>query len=195
MVTAAQWLAGFFAGRGRHVVSGQLHGMAQRGGAVQATVMVDCGPSPAIGEGGADAVVGLDPVETARALAFVSPRTTVLMNTRPVVPFVSAQSFVRKRKAGRYPDVSELEACLRAATPNVLALDFTHMAEESGSRKALNIAMLGGLFGAGLFSEPAEDFLAGVRAYFPASTARANETAFLRGAEAALSLHGAGGAR
>jgi indolepyruvate ferredoxin oxidoreductase beta subunit len=194
VVTAAQWLASFLASRGREVVSGQLHGMAQRGGAVSATVLVDCGPSPSLGEGKADAVLGLEPVEAARSIAFVSEKTTVLMNTRPVVPYASAQSVVRKKEKGRYPDVSALEAALRERTPRVVACDFTRIAEEAGSQKALNMAMLGGLFGAGLLSEPGEDFLSNVKASFPAPVARANEAAFLRGAQAVESRLLAGGA-
>jgi indolepyruvate ferredoxin oxidoreductase beta subunit len=192
VVTAAQWLTSFFAGRGREVTSGQLHGMAQRGGAVSASVAIDCGPSPRIAEGRADAVVGLEPVETARSLPFVSSTTTVLMNTRTVVPFVVAQSFVRKRKGGRYPDVSELEAALRAVTPHLVALDFTRLAEESGSPRALNMVMLGALFGIGLLPDSPGEFLEGVRTRIPSRLARANEVAFLSGVRAAESLQAVG---
>lgn len=193
MVTAAQWLASFFAERGREVTSGLLHGMAQRGGAVSASVMVDSGPSPRIAEGRADAVVGLEPVETVRSLPFVSSSTTVLMNTRAIVPFVVAQSFVRKRNGGRYPDVSELEAALRAVTPRLVALDFTRLAEESGSPRALNMVMLGALFGIGLLPDSPGEFLQGVRTRIPPRLSRANEIAFLSGVRAVESFQTVGG--
>jgi len=193
VVTAAHWLASFFADRGREVTSGQLHGMAQRGGAVSASVAIDCGPSPRIAEGRADAVVGLEPVETARALSFVSSSTTVLMNTRPVVPFVVAQSHVRKRNEGCYPDVSELEAALRAVTPHLVALDFTRLAEESGSPRALNMVMLGAFFGIGLLPDSPGEFLEAVRARIPPRLSEANEIAFLSGVRAVESFQPVGG--
>ena len=193
MVTAAHWLASFFADRGREVTSGQLHGMAQRGGAVSASVAIDCGPSPRIAEGRADVVVGLEPVETARALSFVSPSTTVLMNTRPVVPFVVAQSLVRKRNGGHYPNVSELEAALRAVTPHLVALDFTRLAEESGSPRALNMVMLGALFGIGLLPNSPGEFLEAVRSQIPPRLSEANEIAFLSGVRAVESFQPVGG--
>ena len=193
MVTAAHWLASFFADRGREVTSGQLHGMAQRGGAVSASVAIDCGPSPRIAEGRADVVVGLEPVETARALSFVSSSTTVLMNTRPVVPFVVAQSHVRKRNEGCYPDVSELEAALRAVTPHLVALDFTRLAEESGSPRALNMVMLGAFFGIGLLPDSPGEFLEAVKSRTPPRLSGTNEIAFLSGVRAVESFQPVGG--
>jgi len=193
VVTATHWIASFFADRGREVTSGQLHGMAQRGGAVSASVAIDCGPSPRIAEGRADAVVGLEPVETARALSFVSSSTTVLMNTRPVVPFVVAQSHVRKRNEGCYPDVSELEAALRAVTPHLVALDFTRLAEESGSPRALNMVMLGALFGIGLLPDSPAEFLEAVRSRLPPRLSSSNEIAFQSGVRAVESFQPVGG--
>jgi indolepyruvate ferredoxin oxidoreductase beta subunit len=192
VVTAAEWLTSFFAERGREVTSGQLHGMAQRGGAVSASLMVDSGPSPRIAEGRADVVLGLEPVETARALPFISSSTTVLMNTRPVVPFVVAQSFVRKRNGGSYPEVSELEAALRAVTPHLVALDFTRLAEESGSPRALNMVMLGALFGIGLLPDSPGEFLEAVRSRIPPRLSSSNEIAFLSGVRAAESFQTVG---
>ncbi|MFQ5495312.1 MAG: 2-oxoacid:acceptor oxidoreductase family protein, partial [Phycisphaerae bacterium] len=97
VLTAARLLCDFFVDRGHDVASGQLHGMAQRGGAVQSSVIVDGGPSPIIAMGRADFVVGLEPVETARAIPFMSARTLVFMNTAPVIPFVLAQQAISKQ--------------------------------------------------------------------------------------------------
>ena len=70
VLTAARALCEFFAERGHNVVSGQLHGMAQRGGSVQSSVVIDSGISPVIARGRADFVVGFEPAETVRALPF-----------------------------------------------------------------------------------------------------------------------------
>ncbi len=87
VLTAAKLLCAAFMERGHEVVSDQAHGMAQRGGCVQSSVMIDCGISPVIAQGTADFVLGFEPVETARALPIMAATTTVFMNTSPVIPY------------------------------------------------------------------------------------------------------------
>jgi indolepyruvate ferredoxin oxidoreductase beta subunit len=157
VITAAHLLSRFFVARGHEVVSGQLHGMAQRGGSVQSTVMVDCGICPVIPEGKADFVLGLEPIECARALPFVSSRTSVFMNTTMVTPFVVAQDQIRKRGTGP-PDVHELEQAIRSVTPSLCVTDATALAEKAGSIRTLNMVMLGSLFGADLLPYKPTDF-------------------------------------
>ncbi len=138
-------------------MSGQLHGMAQRGGAVQSSVMVDCGISPVIPEGKADFVLGLEPFECARALHFVSSGTRVFMNTTMVTPFVVAQDQIRNRGIGP-PSVPELEQALRSVTSRLCVADATALAEQAGSIRTLNLVMLGSLFGADLLPYRPADF-------------------------------------
>lgn len=157
VVTVARLLSRFFVTWGHKVVSGQLHGMAQRGGAVQSTVMVDCGVSPIIPEGKADFVLALEPIECARALRLVSPRTSVFMNTAMVLPFSVAQNEARKRGSGP-PNVRELEDAIRSVTPHVCAVDATALAVQAGSARTLNLVMLGSLFGADLLPYRPADF-------------------------------------
>ena len=138
-------------------MSGQLHGMAQRGGAVQSSVMLDCGISPVIPEGKADFVLGLEPIECARALHFVSSRTWVFMNTTMVTPFVVAQDQIRNRGLGP-PSVPELEQALRSVTSRLCVADATALAEQAGSIRTLNLVMLGSLFGADVLPYRPADF-------------------------------------
>ena len=157
VLTAAQLLSRFFVARGHQVVSGQLHGMAQRGGSVQSSVMVDCGISPVIPEGKADFVLGLEPIECARALHFISSHTTVFMNTTMVTPFVVAQDEVRHQGVGP-PSMHELEQAVRSITPSLCVTDATALAEQAGSIRTLNLVMLGSLFGADLLPYKPTDF-------------------------------------
>lgn len=157
VLTAAHLLSRFFVARGHEVVSGQLHGMAQRGGAVQSSVMLDCGISPVIPEGKADFVLGLEPIECARALHFVSSRTWVFMNTTMVTPFVVAQDQIRNRGLGP-PSVPELEQAIRSVTSCLLVADATALAEQAGSIRTLNLVMLGSLFGADVLPYRPADF-------------------------------------
>jgi indolepyruvate ferredoxin oxidoreductase beta subunit len=183
VLTAARLVTDFFVLEGLSVTSGQLHGMAQRGGSVQSSVMVDCGMSPVIPKGGADAVLGLEPVETARALPFISSQTTVFMNTAPVIPFTLDQQAVRAEGEVRYPDVSELATLIESVTSHVLPIDATRMALGAGSIKALNVVMLGCWFGSGLSPFTPEDFMDTMLKGAPAGSREVNRKAFLSGVE------------
>jgi indolepyruvate ferredoxin oxidoreductase beta subunit len=183
VLLAARLLTDFFVRQGHRVVSGQLHGMAQRGGSVQSTVVVDGGTSPALRQGGADCVVGFEPVETARALPFMSPATVVFMNTAPVVPYVLSQQFVLGREDAAYPAVADLAASIREVTPHLTAFDATRLAGEAGSVKTLNMVMLGCLVGSGRLPVTPEAFEATVLKTAPARLAALNRRAFLTGVE------------
>lgn len=189
VITAARLLSEFFVEQGRQVVSGQLHGMAQRGGAVQASVMVDCGISPAIPRGGANIVVGFEPVETVRVLPYVSPKTVVFMNTTPIVPFTLSQEFVMGEGAGLYPYVEDLQKKIRSAAPSVFAFDATALARGAGAVRTLNVVMLGCLFGSGLLSAEPREFMDTVMKTVPPKLADVNNKAFLLGVDMGQSLH------
>ena len=184
VVTAARLLCECFAERGHEVVSGQLHGMAQRGGAVQSSVIIDGGISPIISSGRADFVVGLEPVETVRALPLMSPRTTVYMNTAPVMPFVLAQRAVREEEGREYPEVAELESFIRAVTNNLVTLDATRLAAEASSGAVLNMVMLGCLLGSAGLPCTADAFSDFVAARSPGAIREANFKAFRMGVDA-----------
>lgn len=183
VITAARLLSEFFLHQGRQVVSGQLHGMAQRGGAVQASVMVDCGISPAVPRGGADFVAGFEPVETARVLPYVSPETVIFMNTTPVVPFTLSQEYVMEEGTGVYPDVEELQEKIRSAAQSLFAFDATALAKRAGAVRTLNVIMLGCLFGSGLLPAEPGEFIDTVMTTVPPKLAEANNRAFLLGVE------------
>lgn len=185
VLTAAKLLCDGFVARGHDVVSGQLHGMAQRGGSVQSSVIIDGGISPVIANGRADFLVGFEPVETVRAANYLSPATVVYMNLVPVVPFVLAQRTVLKQNDANYPEVSQLVETLSAATANLFTLDATQCAIEAGAAKALNMVMLGCLFASDDLPCTADEFLEIVISRVPAKLKEVNVRAFRSGVEAA----------
>ena len=180
-VTATRLLCDVFVERGHDVVSSQLHGMAQRGGTVQSSIMIDGGPSPMLAPGSADVILGLEPIETARGMALISSRTYVFLNTAPVLPYVLAQEAARNKGEVEYPKVEELIGTLRAATPRVFPIEATRAAVEVGSIKALNMVMLGCLLGSGLLPCPAGQFWSAVADGVPAELAQVNHRAFKSG--------------
>jgi len=183
VITAARLLTDFAVRHGHQVLSSQLHGMAQRGGAVQSVVTVDCGISPVIGRTGADFILGLEPVETTRALPQMTARTVVFMNSTPVIPFVLAQHHVLGEGMATYPSVAELSACIREVTSRLVTLDASALAKQAGSIRALNIVMLGCLFGSGLLPYSGEQFMKSVMKTVPPHLAEVNSRAFTSGVE------------
>jgi indolepyruvate ferredoxin oxidoreductase beta subunit len=121
------------------VVSGEIRNMAQRGGTVNATVILGGARSTVVPKGGADAVLAFEPMEAARLTGFMSPKTLVITNTHPVVPFTLS---VQDKP---YPPLEELLASVRRSCGNLITLDATKTAVEKGSPRALNMVMLGAL--------------------------------------------------
>ena len=182
-LTIARLLCDCFAERGHQVVSGQLHGLAQRGGAVQSSVLIDAGISPVIAQGRADVVLGLEPVETARAIPLMSARTLVYMNTAPVLPFVLAQRAVLKERDAEYPPVEQLVEWVRSVAPETFTLDATQLALGAGSGQALNIVLLGCLLGAGVLPVTENEFWSAIATQMPAAMRATNTRAFHSGVE------------
>lgn len=135
---------------GHEVVSGQLHGMAQRGGSVQSSITIDGGACSQIAEGELDYLVGFEPIETARARSLLHSKSIVIMNSQKILPFVLAQekvsqSSAKSELAGEYPDLGLLRESLEEITPYVYLIDGSDIAARYGSKKALNMVLLGAL--------------------------------------------------
>jgi indolepyruvate ferredoxin oxidoreductase beta subunit len=72
---------------GFDVAKAEIHGMAQRGGSIVAYARIgDKVESPLIETGKADAVVGFEVLETARALPMLKPNGTVIVNMKLIQP-------------------------------------------------------------------------------------------------------------
>ncbi|MFW6325081.1 MAG: indolepyruvate oxidoreductase subunit beta [Desulfovibrionales bacterium] len=68
------------------VVAGEIHGMAQRGGVVESTILLGGYQSPRISRGQADILVGFEPLETLRALRYLKPGGLVVSNSEQLPP-------------------------------------------------------------------------------------------------------------
>lgn len=81
------------------VLMSETHGMAQRGGVVESTVVLGGAQSPTISDNCADILLAFEPMEAVRALSKANADTIVITNTAPVVPFIPAARTVRVRRA------------------------------------------------------------------------------------------------
>jgi indolepyruvate ferredoxin oxidoreductase beta subunit len=110
----------------------EVHGMAQRGGAVLAHLRIsdraiagDLVPS-----GGADMILAMEPLESLRYLSYLKPEGIVV---------TASESFVN------IPDYPELQTVLGAvkALPRSVLVDAAAIAKEAGSPRAVNMALAG----------------------------------------------------
>ncbi len=126
---------------GMDVRVSEVHGMAQRGGVVESTVMIGGLKSPIISKGEADILVSFEPLETIRALDRCSKNTTIVTNTTPITPITV------KLGQGEYPDVDYWLDFMKSNYRRVCALDADELAKEAGTAKAVNVVLLGVLVG------------------------------------------------
>lgn len=123
---------------GYKVAMSEVHGMAQRGGSVLCTLRFgDDVVSPLEATGGADLIMGFEPVETCRCLPLGNKKTTIVMNLDPVYPSLVAAGL------DKYPDVKKLVDSAKKENKNVYTLDATKIAIEAGKAVAANAVMIG----------------------------------------------------
>ncbi len=150
-VTAAYLLGVAALEAGLSVRVADVYGLAQRGGAVVSHVRMGKVYSPLIGEGEADVVLGLEPMEALRnAVKFVRQDGIVLTNTYPVYPIeASIGEF-------QYPGLGKLLEAMKELAKTVIAIDAQRLANEAGLPIAANIAMLGALAALEVLPFPAQ---------------------------------------
>ena len=113
----------------------ELHGMAQRGGAVVSHVRIgEKVYAPTVLDGAADLLVGFEPMEALRNIKYASQRTMVLVNTNPF-----------KITGVEYPRMEEIFVQIRKFTKNVEEIDAVALARRAGAEVTRNIVMLGAL--------------------------------------------------
>jgi indolepyruvate ferredoxin oxidoreductase beta subunit len=160
---------------------GQLHGMAQRGGSVESAVFLGPGASAFIEDGEADVVLGLEPLETLRALPRMSSRTAVLISTGRIVPFVLV------RLGQQYPDLDQVLEQVRARAGEVTVLDGPALLRQADAPRSLNMLMLGALAAKELLPLSLSTIREAMERRVPARHLPPNQAAFQVGVEAVSS--------
>lgn len=124
--------------QGYDVKVSEVHGMSQRGGSVVTYVRFgEKVYSPVIDKGEADIILSFEKLEAARWLEYLKPGGQIITNTQEMEPMPVITG------AAVYPE--KLIEKMEAAGAKVEAKDFLTIAEEAGSAKAVNIALMGKL--------------------------------------------------
>jgi len=123
---------------GFDVAKAEIHGMAQRGGSIVAYTRIgEKVESPLIETGKADAIVGFEVLETARALPMLKKNGTVIVNQKYIAPscaFLGSKSM----------KIQDLMALLKAKAI-VYEVDGAGIAEKLGSLLVVNTILLGAM--------------------------------------------------
>ena len=110
----------------------EVHGMAQRGGAVQSHLRLSDGTiwSDLIPKGEADLILSVEPLEALRYLDHLRPDGAVVTSSTPF------------KNIPDYPEVERVLEELRRA-PRSVVVDSERLAREAGQVKAQNVVLLG----------------------------------------------------
>jgi indolepyruvate ferredoxin oxidoreductase beta subunit len=175
---AAEVLGSAAVKAGLNVRVSEIHGMAQRGGAVVSNVRIgeDVLASTVL-DGQADVLLGFEPLETVRNLRCASEKTLVMMNSQRIPPTELAAN------NSKYPSVEEVLAKIHVFTSKVVVLEAAELAKKAGSRLAQNSVLLGALAAVEGFPVKSESVVEALRELVPKRHVDVNVRAFELGRE------------
>jgi indolepyruvate ferredoxin oxidoreductase beta subunit len=162
---------------GYSVRQSEVHGMAQRGGAVLAHLRLSETniASDLVPQGGADLIISMEPLESLRYAAWLSPEGALVTATEPFVNIAD------------YPGIEEVLAAVKSF-PLFRLVEAAGLARQAGLPRAVNMVMVGA---ASPFlpikTEALENTITAIFASKDPAAAEANKKAFRLGREAAAS--------
>jgi indolepyruvate ferredoxin oxidoreductase beta subunit len=117
---------------GLSVRQGEVHGMAQRGGAVLAHLRLSdtAIASDLVPQGAADLIISMEPVESLRYAPWLSPQGALISAAEPFV------------NIGDYPDIAVILKAI-ASFPLSRIVEAEALAKEAGLARAVNMVMVG----------------------------------------------------
>lgn len=112
----------------------EVHGMAQRGGAVLAHMRISKNfiESDLIPKGAADVILSMEPMESLRYMDYLNPEGALVTASEPVVNIPD------------YPELPQIHGIIESYNNSIL-VDTKLLAREAGSPRAVNIVMVGAL--------------------------------------------------
>ena len=138
VLSVAAIIARAAVGEGFEVRQSEVHGMAQRGGAVLAHLrMADRTiASNLVPRGGADLIISMEPLESLRYAAWLSPKP---VNGWPGALITAAEPFVN---IPDYPDIAGIINAIKGF-PLSRIVEAAAFAREAGLARSVNMVMVG----------------------------------------------------
>jgi len=117
---------------GLEVRQSEVHGMAQRGGAVLSHLRISDKKiaGDLVPKGGADLIIAMEPLESLRYISYLKPGGILVSSTEPF------------NNISNYPDISGIHAAIKKLPKHRLIQTAT-LAKEAGLSKTANTVMVG----------------------------------------------------
>lgn len=117
---------------GLYIKQAEVHGMSQRGGAVESHLRLSDRliHSDLVPTGGADMILSMEPMETLRYVSFLAPDGVIVGETAPHVNIPN------------YPNPDEIYSTLRGF-PRAHLIDAARIAKELRAARSSNMVLLG----------------------------------------------------
>jgi indolepyruvate ferredoxin oxidoreductase beta subunit len=154
-----------------HIKQSEVHGMSQRGGAVQSHVRISDKEiySDLIPEGKADLILSVEPMELLRYMPFLNKKGWLITDSNPFV------------NTGNYPEIKDIYEQIKKHPFHVI-INATDVAKKIGNSKVANMVLLGAASSIIPLSE--ESLLAAIKKLFQYKSEKIislNIEAFLEG--------------
>jgi indolepyruvate ferredoxin oxidoreductase beta subunit len=177
IILASEVLARTAAASGLVVKKSEVHGMAQRGGAVTSHVRFgETVYSPLIPDGETDILMASELLEGLRWLPFLKPGGRVVLSTQQIPPPIVSR--------GDEPYPEGVLDKIRGRDPDVIALQCLEIASELGNPRTATVVLLGSLNV--LLPFNTDTWLSILKAEVPEKAVEVNLKAFERGRELAF---------
>ena len=175
VILASDLMADTFLAAGYDVKKSEVHGMAQRGGAVSSHVRFgEKIYSPIIKMGEADYLFMTEKMETLRWLAYGNPSTVVLVDDITINPPIV--------NLGEMEYPKDIEETLRNNFKKIYIIPASTMANELGNARAANVVLMGAF--SRLLDIGEEIWLTSLLARLPEKLHDLNKKAFAAGRQA-----------
>ena len=130
---------------GLNIRTAETHGLAQRSGSIYTHIRIGKEVySPLIPYGEADALLGMEAIETLRYIEFLKPNGVIIVNDYMWYPVQSTFNRVKDAKKA-YLSIETILAQLEKLTKNINIVNATEIAKQVGNPLTSNMALLGAL--------------------------------------------------
>jgi len=176
ILLASELIAFALLASGMDAKKSEVHGMAQRGGSVEAHLRYgEKVYSPLIEPGTVDVLIALETMEAMRYLPYLHKNSTVIINTQKIMPPAVATGKTE------YPD--NIISGLESRGLKVIPIDGYGIAKKAGNVKAANVSLVGAL--SSILPIPEETFIKIIKEKVPARFLDVNLEVFQEGRKAA----------
>lgn len=167
LITLGRVIGNTAVNKGIKALTSETHGMAQRGGSVTVHVRLGEINSPIVARGYADAILGLELLETLRNIDYANEKTILIINKRIIRPQIPKV---------KLPKISEMLHVIDQINLKYKVIEALKLAIKAGSEITENIVMLGALMNTKILDDfiTLADIEKTIEDMFPPSTAKTN---------------------